>query len=68
MSKLGSRNPSRKGCLSLKRSSNNPSSNAALDYFGFYRNSDKVEEAQITKTKDETRVRKRMRMRKSRFL
>ena len=65
---LGSWNPSRKCCLSLKRSSKNPSSNAALDYFGFNRNSDKVEEAQITKTKDETRVRKRMRMRKSRFI
>ena len=36
----GSRNPSRKGCLSLDRSSNNPSSNAASDYSGFNGNSD----------------------------
>ena len=36
----GSRHPSRKGCLSLDRSSNNPSSNAASDYFGFNWNSD----------------------------
>lgn len=48
-------------------SSNNPSSNAASDFFGFNRNSDKVKEAQTTKTKDETEDEKRMGMRKSRF-
>ena len=35
-----SRKPSGKGCLSLGRSSNNPSSNTASDCFGFSRNSD----------------------------